>query len=181
MSEYLDGYEYLKDRLVIIIDGAKWMGEWFTSEYPEALQILDYYHAIEHFSGFAKKVIHRKAKRSEWLDQVKSTLLEKGGQAAIMMAEQIVCKTEKKKKEKAKLLTYLNNNNYRMDYPKYRAKGLQIGSGAMEAAHRTLVQKRCKLSGQRWTPKGVTNIINLRNLKMNDTWNKLSEHLGKVA
>ena len=68
-----------------------------------------------------------------------------------------------------------------MEYPKYREKGLQIGSGAIEAAHRTLVQKRCKLSGQRWTPKGVTNVISLRNLRMNNQWDRLSEFLGKKA
>jgi hypothetical protein len=181
MSEYLDEYEYLKERMVIIIDGAKWMGDWFNSEYPKAQQILDYYHAVEHFSGFAKKVIHKKVMRAEWLSEVKATLLEKGGQATLALVEKIGCKTEKKKEAKDKLLTYLNNNIYRMDYPLYRAKGLQIGSGAMEAAHRTLVQKRCKLSGQKWTPIGVTNIISLRNLKMNGRWDRLSTFLGKVA
>jgi len=181
MSEYLDDYEYLKERLVIIIDGAKWMGDWFTAEYPKAQQILDYYHAIEHFSGFANKVIHLKTSRVEWLSLIKETLMQRGGEATLAMVEQIECKTEKKKEEKAKLLTYLNNNKYRMDYPVYRSKGLQIGSGAMEAAHRTLVQKRCKLSGQRWTPKGVTNIISLRNLKMNNQWDMLSKYLGKVG
>ena len=181
MSEYLDTYEGLKGRLVIIIDGAKWLGDWFSSEYPEALQILDYYHAVEHFSGFAKVAIHRKEKRKEWLDTIKETLLEKGGQEALTMVENIECKTEKKKEEKEKLLVYVNNNVHRMEYPKYREKGLQIGSGAIEAAHRTLVQKRCKLSGQRWTPKGVTNVISLRNLRMNNQWSRLSEFLGKKA
>ena len=181
MSEYLDTYEDLKDRLVIIIDGAKWLGDWFSSEYPEALQILDYYHAVEHFSGFAKVAIHRKEKRKEWLDTIRETLLKKGGQAALKMVENIECKTEKKKEKKEKLLVYLNNNIHRMEYPKYREKGLQIGSGAIEAAHRTLVQKRCKLSGQRWTPKGVTNVISLRNLRMNNQWDRLSEFLGKKA
>lgn len=181
MSEYLDTYEKIKDRLVIIIDGAKWMGEWFSSEYPEAQQILDYYHAVEHFSAFSKVVIHRKEKRIEWLNTIKKTLLEKGGKVAMTLVEQMECKTEKKKEIKEKLLIYLTNNIHRMAYPKYREKGLQIGSGAIEAAHRTLVQKRCKLSGQRWTPKGVTNIISLRNLRMNNEWERLSMYLGKKA
>lgn len=179
MSGYLDSYEYLKDRLVIIIDGAKWLADWFTSEYPEALQILDYYHAMEHFSDFLKVAIHRKEKRKEWIKTIQQTLLTQGGQAAKKMVENIDCKTKKKQEKKEALMGYLNNNIHRMDYPKYREKGLQIGSGAIEAAHRTLVQKRCKLSGQRWTPKGVTNIISLRNLRMNNQWDRLSEYLGK--
>ena len=183
MSEYLDTYEDLKDRLVIIIDGAKWLGDWFSSEYPEALQILDYYHALEHFSDFSKVAIHRKEKRKEWLDTIRETLLKKGGQAALKMVENIECKTEKKKEKKEKLLVYLNNNIHRMEYPKYREKGLQIGSWCyIEAAHSTLEQKRCKLSGQKYlTPKGVTYVISLRNSRMNNQWDRLCEFLGKQA
>jgi hypothetical protein len=38
-----------------------------------------------------------------------------------------------------------------MDYRRYRHNGWLIGSGPIEAAHRTVVQQRLKLSGQRWT------------------------------
>lgn len=40
-----------------------------------------------------------------------------------------------------------------------------IGSGAIEAAHRNVIQKRLKLSGQRWTIKGAQQITNLRTYK----------------
>jgi hypothetical protein len=40
--------------------------------------------------------------------------------------------------------------------------GWRIGSGAMEASHRTLIQIRMKRSGQRWSDKGAQNILNLR-------------------
>ncbi len=75
----------------------------------------------------------------------------------------------------------MRRNETRMNYPSYLKQGLQIGSGAMEAAHRTLVQKRCKLSGQRWTEKGATNIISLRNLNMNNKWSVLQEYLRNTA
>ncbi len=87
----------------------------------------------------------------------------------------------KAKVERENLLGYLERNLFRMNYPAYRKKGLHIGSGAMEAAHRTLVQKRCKLSGQRWSKKGATNIIRLRNLNMNNQWYRLTNHLRNVA
>jgi len=61
-----------------------------------------------------------------------------------------------------------------MDYKAYRALGIGIiGSGAIESAHRTVIQKRMKLSGQRWTKKGAQNMLNLRVTHMNGQWNKV--------
>jgi len=37
-----------------------------------------------------------------------------------------------------------------------------IGSGAIESAHKTVVQERLKLPGQRWNNKGAQNVLNLR-------------------
>lgn len=63
---------------------------------------------------------------------------------------------------KMKLIKYIRKNKKRMDYKLFRSKGLQIGSGAIEAAHRTVIQARMKKSGQRWTDKGAQNMLNLR-------------------
>jgi hypothetical protein len=53
------------------------------------------------------------------------------------------------------LIDYLMNNLDRMDYKRYRKLGAGIiGSGAIESAHKTVVQERLKLSGQRWRKKG---------------------------
>jgi hypothetical protein len=49
-----------------------------------------------------------------------------------------------------------------MQYKTFQEKGLLIGSGAIEAAHRTVIQQRLKLSGQRWTKIGAQQIVNLR-------------------
>jgi tetratricopeptide (TPR) repeat protein len=48
-----------------------------------------------------------------------------------------------------------------------------IGSGAIEATHRNLVQKRLKLSGQRWTIPGAQNVLNLRCLNLSNDWKKV--------
>jgi hypothetical protein len=42
-----------------------------------------------------------------------------------------------------------------------------IGSGEIESAHRTVIQKSMKLSGQRWSTKGVKNMLRLRVISMN--------------
>lgn len=180
MSDYLDDYEHLKERLVVIIDGAPWMEKWISAQYPEATQILDFFHAMEHIAKFANLAKSKKETRM-WLDQIRDRLLTEGGQVVVEQIKLMSITKKAAKEEREKLLGYLGRNIFRMNYPAYRDKGLQIGSGAMEAAHRTLVQKRCKLSGQRWSPKGATNIINLRNLNMNGQWSRLTNYLRKVA
>ncbi len=54
-----------------------------------------------------------------------------------------------------------------------------IGSGAIESAHRTVLQKRMKLSGQRWSKAGAQNMLHLRTCSMNEQWTKVIE-LAKI-
>ena len=61
-----------------------------------------------------------------------------------------------------------------MDYKKYKQIGCGIiGSGAIESAHRTVVQKRMKQSGQRWSSAGAQNMLNLRVTYMNERWDNV--------
>ncbi len=71
-------------------------------------------------------------------------------------------------KEAQNLIAYYEGNKERMDYKNYQQMGCGIiGSGAIESAHRTVVQKRMKQSGQRWTVQGAQNMLNLRVTRKN--------------
>lgn len=177
MSVLTDKYEGLGKELVFINDGAKWIWEWIGAAYPEATQILDYYHAKEHLSEFSKLYFPDRKQHQDWLNRQGDILKTKGGKALILMIEQLPKKTKKIEAEKEKLLQYLKNNEHRMNYPAYLNRGLLIGSGAIEAAHRTVSQKKLKLSGQRWTEKGAQNILNLRVLNLSDKWTQLQDLL----
>lgn len=63
-----------------------------------------------------------------------------------------------------------------MKYHEYVQIGCGIiGSGAIESAHRTVVQKRMKQSGQRWSWQGAQHMLNLRVVRKNNDWNKIIE------
>lgn len=66
--------------------------------------------------------------------------------------------------------SYLEANRDRMDYAEYQKRGLLTGSGAIESAHRTVVQKRLKRSGQRWSLAGAQRVSNLRVCLMSERW-----------
>jgi hypothetical protein len=72
---------------------------------------------------------------------------------------------------------YLSRNAYRMHYQLYRRRGLLIGLGAIESAHRTVVQKRLKRAGQRWTIEGAQWVLNLRTCQMSQRWDLVRNHI----
>ena len=49
-----------------------------------------------------------------------------------------------------------------MRYAQFRAQGLFIGSGVIEAACKNLVGKRLKQSGMEWSVRGANAILALR-------------------
>ena len=57
---------------------------------------------------------------------------------------------------------YFENNRSRMGYPRYRAAGLQVGSGVIEGACRSVVCERLKKSGLFWSVEGANMILALR-------------------
>jgi hypothetical protein len=82
----------------------------------------------------------------------------------------------------AKFIKRLEGNQWRMDYPAYRAHGLQVGSGAMESIHRNGSQLRLKVSGARWRTDTAQAVMNLRMLEIGGRWSEFWRHdgLGEV-
>lgn len=148
---------------VFITDGALWMRNWMNDRYPEVTQILDFFHVCEHLGEFAKEVVGQVRKdHRKWYKRQKEALKQGQILRIIQRIRQLGLKTTSARDKKEKLLKYLEENAYRMEYDKYRAAGYMIGSGPIEAAHRTVVQKRMKLSGQRWSHNGAQPMLNLR-------------------
>ena len=180
MSDILDKYEERGENLVFINDGAKWQWNWATDYYPRATQILDFYHAMEHIGSYVS-LVKKGEDKSDYLEQIGHTLKHEGLTACRAMIDRLDGKTATQRAEKAKLDTYLDNNAERMNYPQYLARGLLIGSGAIESAHRTVIQRRMKLSGQRWSIKGASNMLNLRTLNMSGHWDRVSRYYRNAA
>jgi len=174
-----DVFEPLNERLVFIGDGAKWAWNWVGSSYPKATQILDFYHAVEHLSKFAKTYFSTKEDQQKWLSARKLDLFNDRIGSIIENIEKMDKKSRKVETERKALLAYLRNNQSRMFYKTFRNRGLAIGSSAIGSAHRTVLQKRLKQPGQGWTLDGAQKIINLRVINMNQQWHKIIELIKK--
>lgn len=71
-----------------------------------------------------------------------------------------------------RLIGYVNKNTARMDYVRYRARGYQIGSGAMEALHRGATQVRLKLAGPGWLERTSEAVFNIRMMVLAGRWDE---------
>ena len=73
------------------------------------------------------------------------------------------------------LKIYLENNKDKMHYKQYQDKGFFIGSGAIESAHKHVIQQRLKLAGMRWNKSGAQYISTLRAASKSNRWDKVKE------
>ena len=169
-DKLIESFGPLDNRLVCISDGAPWIRNWIEDSYPKALSILDYYHACEYLYEFANATFETGAKVKKWVHRQKGLLLE----SKLHWVMRNIRNQSSTQASTKKILDYYTANQNRMDYKKYLKIGCGIiGSGAIESAHRTVVQKRLKLSGQRWTKTGAQNMLQLRVTKMNNQWSEV--------
>ncbi len=60
------------------------------------------------------------------------------------------------------LTGYLERHRSRMDYKRYRERGLDIGSGAIEGDCKNLIHARMKRGSPRWSDQGCQSMLSLR-------------------
>lgn len=155
--------------IVWIADGARWIWDMVETHYPDAKQILDYYHCKEKLCGFAQEAIRDGTYRVDWIQEQEDLFFNDQAEMVVANISLVSCKGKAKQLQR-NLLTYYENNLERMRYKTYQQEGLLIGSGPIEAAHRHVVQHRMKLSGQRWTIKGAQQMATLRALNKSGKW-----------
>jgi len=154
--------------LIAVTDGGNGLEEALQRHLAEDVTtILDWYHAAEHLGDFAK-ALHPcdEEARGQWRVQATDILYEQGGEALLTHLHAFelpprssahVCE------ELRKLIGYFENNRHRTDYPSYRQKGWDIGSGPTEAGCK-IIGERLKGSGMRWVEDGAATVAALRAL-----------------
>jgi hypothetical protein len=160
---------------VFIADGAKWIWNYVDDRYPDSVQILDYYHCKEHIHSFVNALYgnNESNKAKSFIDQVMNCFDNMRVEEGIDIIKNVETKGKRQRDMKDKLMNYLIANKKRIDYGCFKEKGYLIGSGPIEAGHRNVLQKRLKLSGQRWTIKGAQQVANLRVSEKSNQWNRV--------
>ena len=146
-------------RQAVIADGARWIWNIAAELFPNAVQILDLYHAIEHLWDVAKVIYGADSELVKpWAEQQKAQLKKGHIDAIILALKAHECVHE----EVRKCINYLDSNRDRMQYAKFRAMGLCVGSGVVESGCKNTIGARLKRSGMHWSVDGANAIIALR-------------------
>ncbi len=168
-----------------IADGAQWLWRVTEQYFQSAVQILDWYHLSEQVHK-AANVLWGGAtdEAKQWSKQLKDEWWEGRGSAGLDLVRAELGKVRSPAKRAAlrELETYLEHNLGRIDDPRYRALGLPIGSGQVEAQCKTLVGSRCKQAGMRnWTDGGVEGVLRMRAAKHDGSFNDLWKQELRLA
>jgi hypothetical protein len=170
------GYQHARLR-AFLADGAQWLWKLADEYFPSAVQILDWYHVAEHVHKAAKALYGEGSEAAgQWAKRLKDELWDGGAAQALdeVRAAHAQARAPAKRQALHELETYLANNQSRMDYPRYRALGLPVGSGQVEAQCKALVGARCKQAGMRnWTYAGAEAVLRLRAARQDGTFDQL--------
>jgi Uncharacterised protein family (UPF0236) len=150
-------------RVVVLGDSAEWIKNVAQIHFPEAIFIIDLYHARQHISALCKILFARNDKKIEqqrirwWTD------LDEGNLEKIIRQAQKQLPQDAEANKKAQTEThYFEKNKQYMRYAEFRAQGLFVGSGVIEAGCKIVIGQRLKQSGMEWSVRGANAILSLR-------------------
>lgn len=163
-------------RVCVIGDGAPWIWTIAEEHFPRAINIVDLYHAREHYSAVAKLVFPAESVQLEKWNERRKHELDSGDVSAVMRAlARLKPRTKVARSARDNAIEYYRKNASRMRYADFRARGLFVGSGVIEAGCKTVIGKRLKQSGMRWKIESANNITALRCLFLSDRWDDFWE------
>lgn len=168
--------------VICLMDGQRSL--WFRQResLPEAIPILDLFHAMEYLWEAAYCFEAKGSVEAEKFVHGYLKMLLEGKVKNVIAA----LKRRKKKlsgnrlKTMEKVIRYYTTNSNHMKYDEYLKAGYPIGSGVVEGACRHLVKDRMERSGMRWTIEGATSVLKLRSINLNQHWDQFIEHRIKT-
>jgi hypothetical protein len=149
-------------KVAVLIDGAVGLGNMATLAFPDCVQIVDFFHAMEHAGRVLEALIGKdhpdyRPRLRRW---AKRLLKDKVEDLIDETRREGAGKTNEVAVEEA--LHYFATNVKRMQYGTFRKAGYFIGSGVVEAGCKTVIGARCKQSGMFWSEPGAENILAFR-------------------
>lgn len=166
----------------VLGDGSKWIWNLATEHFPDAVQILDRYHAKEHLADVAKSIYGPGSDLADQWAHERYDELDAGDIEAVLRALRV---HSPKDEEARKCVGYVEDNRARMRYAEFRAAGLCTSTGVVEAGCKVAIGTRCKRAGMHWTVTGADAIIALRCCKLSgrfeDFWERRSAAAAGAA
>jgi len=163
-----NGYGVYKET-VILSDGATWIRNMAEEFFPDAQQILDFFHLSENVHVYAKYYYKMDESKSKPWAEKTCTALRKSRYTDVLQ-ELKSHDTGHMDKCPVNLYGYITNNIKNIDYAAYEKKGYFIGSGAIESGNKIVMQQRLKQAGMRWNVETAQNLLTLKSKEESSLW-----------
>ena len=163
-------------RTAVLGDGAAWIWHIADEQFPEAVQIVDRFHAKQHLSDLGKALYGSTNRQAAQWAERRQEELDTGKFPALLLA---IRRQVSRSEEARRCLHYFQTNRHRMRYPEFHAQGLCTSTGVVEAGCKVAIGTRLKRTGMHWTVHGSNAIIALRCTKLSgrfqDFWERRTE------
>jgi len=164
-----------KSRIHCVGDGAPWIVEQISARFgSDATYLIDFYHLSEYIAA-AAACCKPEAPR-EWGNTMKEHM--KANNYHILIAalerhmEEVAQKGEDHVCGALRCYNYIVKRTDQINYKGAIEEDLPIGSGKVEGGHKSVIQKRMKLSGAWWTEDNVEAMLTLRTVIANGLWDR---------
>lgn len=154
---------------VVLSDGATWIRNMVEEFFPDAQQILDFFHLSENVYAYAKYLFNMDESKSKpWAKNICDRL--KKSQYNSVLQDLKPFKDKVPKNSPVNLYGYISNNINNIDYAAYEKKGYFIGSGAIESGNKIILQDRLKRAGMRWNTSTAQSLLTLKTKVESGLW-----------
>jgi hypothetical protein len=163
---------------VVLGDGSAWIWNIAKELFPQAIQILDRFHAKERLSRVGKIIYADGEPGQRWI-QRRYDELDDGRLRPLLKA---LRRHAAAHPEAVECADYIRNNRHRMRYPEFHEQALCTSTGVVEAGCKVVIGTRLKRAGMHWTVSGANAIIALRCCKLSgryeDFWERHSQRVA---
>lgn len=161
-------------RLLKLADAVVDNWTFLSQQLPPGYELIDFFHAAEHVHQAVAQVYGDATLETQFRASKLRHLLrdDPAGVDKVIRAIKHLASKHPNKHLVRRALIYFRSNRARMRYAELKAKGLPIGSGVVEAACKTLVTQRLKLSGMRWSTAGAQAILTPRGWDQSDRFDE---------
>ncbi len=171
---------------VCLGDGAPWNWDFFATHYPEAVWVLDFYHAATHLHTAAEAIWGKGPEAQAYYERWRTTLREEEGGVASLLRSLLYYRNRadlpaSTQRALDSELNYFRQHTELMQYADFRAAGLPIGSGVTEAGCKELIKARFCRSGMRWKRASGAPILQLRAIKLSQHWDSFWSKVMRYA
>ena len=160
-------------RTLAVADGAPWIWSVVKDRWPQAHQLLDFYHASQHLWALGEALHPRdELARRKWVEKQLHQLRHGKEKKVLRHLDSLPRPSGARGKVILREQNYFREHAQRMNYQSLADQGWPIGSGAVESACR---QRQCrrKRPGQFWSHAGLRHLGALEEARDNGHWDQL--------